>query len=365
MDPQDLRQRILPLRPRLPEIDLISTKNDMTSPELCVICSQFGGKLSFSPNENYTFTTADLEDNGEIGAGNFGRVNRMRHKVSGHLMAVKIIRANTLNDLDQKLIRRELEAIIESKCENIVQFYGAIFTEGCCWICMELMDLSLEKLYCSVFAVDMQLPEEILGYITVSTVNSLSYLKEALKIIHRDVKPSNILLNCKGCIKLCDFGISGRLIDSIVKTRDVGCRPYMAPERLQSSDPYDVRSDVWSLGITLFEVATGKFPYSTWENPFEQLQEVVNGNPPVMKADRYSPQFVTFVNSCLIKERKERPKYKDLMQLDFYKTYNVTGVDLEFAHTVVGDYLSKILSLHLDVNNLDSQTRNINFSRFD
>jgi serine/threonine protein kinase len=62
----------------------------------------------------------------------------------------------------------------------------------------------------------------------VQMVNALSYLKEQLKIMHRDVKPSNILLDHRGCIKLCDFGISGQLVDSIAKTRDAGCRPYMA-----------------------------------------------------------------------------------------------------------------------------------------
>ena len=60
------------------------------------------------------------------------------------------------------------------------------------------------------------------------TVKALNYLKEQLKIIHRDVKPSNILLDRRGNIKLCDFGISGQLVDSIAKTRDAGCRPYMA-----------------------------------------------------------------------------------------------------------------------------------------
>ena len=95
----------------------------------------------------------------------------------------------------------------------------------------------------------------------MATVKALNYLKEKLKIIHRDVKPSNILLDGSGNIKLCDFGISGQLVDSIAKTRDAGCRPYMAPEKIdpQRNKGYDVRSDIWSLGelvfVVLFKVA--------------------------------------------------------------------------------------------------------------
>lgn len=64
--------------------------------------------------------------------------------------------------------------------------------------------------------------------VLLQTVKALNYLKEKLEIIHRDVKPSNILLDKAGNIKLCDFGISGQLVDSIAKTRDAGCQPYMA-----------------------------------------------------------------------------------------------------------------------------------------
>ena len=91
----------------------------------------------------------------------------------------------------------------------------------------------------------------------------------SLRLIYLSIFPSssfcsNILLHERGDIKLCDFGISGQLIDSIARTKDAGCRPYMAPERIDpefSHKGYDVRSDVWSLGITLMEVATGRFPY--------------------------------------------------------------------------------------------------------
>lgn len=64
------------------------------------------------------------------------------------------------------------------------------------------------------------------------TVNALNYLKEQLKMMHRDVKPSNILLDRRGNIKLADYGICCALVDNIAKTRDAGCRPYMAVSSL-------------------------------------------------------------------------------------------------------------------------------------
>jgi mitogen-activated protein kinase kinase 3 len=67
-----------------------------------------------------------------------------------------------------------------------------------------------------------------LGKITFAVVSALHYLHSKLKVIHRDVKPSNILISRQGQVKMCDFGISGYLVDSIAKTIDAGCKPYMA-----------------------------------------------------------------------------------------------------------------------------------------
>lgn len=94
---------------------------------------------------------------------------------------------------------------------------------------MELMDTSLEKFYKFIYEKkNEEIPESILGKIVIATVNALNYLKEQHRIIHRDVKPSNILVSRSGMIKMCDFGISGKLVDSIAASRDAGCQLYMA-----------------------------------------------------------------------------------------------------------------------------------------
>lgn len=182
-------------------------------------------QLGTSAEEIYDFTSEDLHDVGEIGRGAFGAVNKMIFKKTDKVMAVKRIRCSTVDEKEQKRIM-DLNVVMKSNdCTYIVQFYGALFKEGDCWICMEIMSTSLDKFYKYICERQSQrIPENILGQITVATVHALNYLKEKLRIIHRDVKPSNILLHESGDIKLCDFGISGQLVDSIARTKDAGCR---------------------------------------------------------------------------------------------------------------------------------------------
>ncbi|KAK3585169.1 hypothetical protein CHS0354_001792 [Potamilus streckersoni] len=295
---------------------------------------QSAGKLQISPGQIYDFTSEDMKDLGEIGRGNYGTVNKMLHVKSNTVMSVKRIRS-TVDEKEQRQLLLELEAVMRSNdCPYIVQFYGALFKEGDCWICMELMDISLDKFYKFIYSVLLShIPENILGKITLATLKALNYLKEKLKIIHRDVKPSNILFDRRGNIKLCDFGISGQLVDSIAKSRDAGCRPYMAPERIDpraSSSGYDVRSDVWSLGITLMELATGKFPYPKWNSVFDQLTQVVQGPPPRLKIEsgRFSEDFVNFLNTCLTKDERQRPKYNKLLEHQFIRCAEEEEVDV-------------------------------------
>ena len=104
---------------------------------------------------------------------------------------------------------------------------------------------------------------DVLGKITVAVLSGLIYLYESHRIMHRDIKPSNVLVNSKGAIKLCDFGVSGELVNSVANTF-VGTSTYMAPERIQGSH-YTIKSDVWSVGLTVMELAIGRFPFDASE----------------------------------------------------------------------------------------------------
>ncbi|XP_014738244.1 PREDICTED: dual specificity mitogen-activated protein kinase kinase 6 isoform X2 [Sturnus vulgaris] len=249
--------------------------------------------------ENFEVKADDLEPISELGRGAYGVVEKMRHVPSGQIMAVKRIRA-TVNSQEQKRLLMDLDISMRTvDCPFTVTFYGALFREGDVWICMELMDTSLDKFYKHVIDKGLTIPEDILGKIAVSIVKALEHLHSKLSVIHRDVKPSNVLINTQGQVKMCDFGISGYLVDSVAKTMDAGCKPYMAPERINpelNQKGYSVKSDIWSLGITMIELAILRFPYDSWGTPFQQLKQVVEEPSPQLPAEKFSAEFVDFTS---------------------------------------------------------------------
>ncbi|CAB3374180.1 Hypothetical predicted protein [Cloeon dipterum] len=291
--------------------------------------------------QEYTVDAADLERICELGRGAYGTVEKRRHTQSGTVLAVKLITA-TVNSLEQKRLIMDLDVSMRaSDCPYTVQFFGALFREGDVWICMEVMDTSLDKFYAKVYKNGYSIPEDILGKIAVAVLQALHYLHSQLKVIHRDVKPSNILISRRGDVKICDFGISGYLVDSIAKTVDAGCKPYMAPERIDPSgnpSQYDIRSDVWSLGISMVELSTGNFPYNSWGTPFDQLKQVVQDPAPRLPPNRFSPEFEDFITQCLQKQYSQRPNYEQLLQHPFITMHQNKDTD-------VATFVSQVLNL--------------------
>lgn len=164
---------------------------------------------------------------------------------------------------------------------------------------------------------------DVLGKITESVLAGLVYLYETHRIMHRDIKPSNILVNSRGNIKLCDFGVATETVNSIADTF-VGTSTYMAPERIQGG-AYTVRSDVWSVGLSVMELAVGRFPFDSTDTAagnrasagpmgiLDLLQQIVHEPAPKLpKSDAFPPILHEFVAKCLMKKSDERPTPREL-----------------------------------------------------
>ncbi|XP_062922232.1 dual specificity mitogen-activated protein kinase kinase 5 [Mobula hypostoma] len=270
----------------------------------------------------------DIQYRDILGHGNGGTVYKAYHVPSGKILAVKVIPLDITLEL-QKQIMSELEILYKCDSSYIIGFYGAFFVENRISICTEFMDGGSLDVY-------RKIPEHVLGRISVAVVKGLTYLW-SLKILHRDVKPSNMLVNTRGQVKLCDFGVSTQLVNSIAKTY-VGTNAYMAPERI-AGEQYGIHSDVWSFGISFMELALGRFPYPQVQRPGEALNEVIQKNqgslmplqllqcivdedPPVLPVGEFSESFVHFITQCMRKLPTERPAPEELMVHPFVVQYN-------------------------------------------
>uniref|UniRef100_A0A0X3P5X1 mitogen-activated protein kinase kinase n=1 Tax=Schistocephalus solidus TaxID=70667 RepID=A0A0X3P5X1_SCHSO len=257
-----------------------------------------------------------------LGSGTCGVVNQMRHRSRSELiMAVKQMQVSSNYSNENKRIMMDLDVITKcSGCPNIVQCMGIFFSRSEVWICMEVMSTCLDKL---LKDLKQPFPEHVLGKVAVSIIKALDYLKVNHNMMHRDIKPSNMLISSNGEVKLCDFGISGQLKDSIAKSSQLGCIGYMAPERLQKHQ-YDVRADIWSLGISLIELATGHFPYGGVDFEIAIVSKILHDPPPVLPADgNFTQAFRSFMQNCLTRNQADRPKYPALKRTEFYLKHDV------------------------------------------
>ncbi|KAM7405837.1 hypothetical protein PAMP_000257 [Pampus punctatissimus] len=258
----------------------------------------------------------DIHYQEQLGHGNGGTVynrtkpncdkERAYHILGKRILAVKVIPLDITVEL-QKQIMSELEILYKCDSPYIITFFSAFFVENRISICTEFMDGGSLDVY-------KRIPEHVLGRIALAVVKGLTYLW-SLKILHRDVKPSNMLVNTRGQVKLCDFGVSTQLVNSIAKTY-VGTNAYMAPERI-SGEQYGIHADVWSVGISFMELALGMFPYPQIQKNQGSLMD-----PPVLPVCQFSEKFVHFITQCMRRQPKERPAPNNLMDHSFIIQYN-------------------------------------------
>ncbi|XP_049456044.1 STE20-like serine/threonine-protein kinase isoform X4 [Epinephelus fuscoguttatus] len=254
---------------------------------------------------------------GELGDGAFGKVYKAQNKQNGTLAAAKVIDTKTEDELEDYMV--EIDILASCNHHHIVKLLDAFYFEGKLWILIE---------FCAGGAVDAimlelerPLTEPQIRVVCRQTLEALSYLHEN-KIIHRDLKAGNILLSLDGEVKLADFGVSAKNTKTLQR-RDsfIGTPYWMAPEVVMcetSKDrPYDYKADIWSLGVTLIELAQIEPPNHEM-NPMRVLLKIAKSEPPtLMHPSRWSPEFNDFLRKALDKNVDNRWGTLQLLQHPF------------------------------------------------
>ncbi|KAK2824397.1 hypothetical protein Q5P01_021572 [Channa striata] len=254
---------------------------------------------------------------GELGDGAFGKVYKAQNKQNGTLAAAKVIDTKTEDELEDYMV--EIDILASCNHQYIVKLLDAFYFEGKLWILIE---------FCAGGAVDAimlelerPLTEPQIRVVCKQTLEALSYLHEN-KIIHRDLKAGNILLSLDGDVKLADFGVSAKNTKTLQR-RDsfIGTPYWMAPEVVMcetSKDrPYDYKADIWSLGVTLIELAQIEPPNHEM-NPMRVLLKIAKSEPPtLMHSSRWSPEFSDFLRKALDKNVDNRWSSVQLLQHPF------------------------------------------------
>jgi mitogen-activated protein kinase kinase 1 len=303
---------------------------------------------------------------GVVGKGSGGVVQRATHARTGAELAVKVVQMNVQAEVRKNLIA-ELRTLHQSAHPHVVPYHGAFFSDGSVSILLDYMNVGSLS---DVAKVLGKIPERELASVSRCVLRGLAYLHGDMRVIHRDVKPSNVLVNDAGEVKISDFGVSGQLANSVTKCNSwVGTVTYMSPERI-SGGTYGFDSDVWSFALSIVECALGRFPYpppADEEAPsgasggegdgadaahkprqpmgfWDLLDHIVEEPPPTLPrggGHDFSDAFRDAIASCLKKSPKERVSASELLKHEWFEAHPEEGCDLAAFFADVGERRAK------------------------
>lgn len=245
-----------------------------------------------------------------LGQGGGGTVHLAAHQDSGEAVALKLITLNAGRDrrrLDPPRARFLLEADAMRRLvhPNIAAVIAAGESGGMGWIALELLPGSSLLRYTQASRL---LPEPLVCRVGAAVAQALAYA-HGLGVIHRDVKPSNVMVDWPSdSVKLTDFGVA-HVADGVVTRTGVvlGSPAFLAPEQLAGGLP-DARSDLYALGVTLFQLVAGRLPFDA-PTMGELLHQVATAQAPDLRelTPSTSPALAALVAKLLCKTASQRP----------------------------------------------------------
>ncbi|XP_060791293.1 serine/threonine-protein kinase 10 [Neoarius graeffei] len=268
---------------------------------------------------------------GELGDGAFGKVYKARNKETGVLAAAKVIETKSEEELEDYIV--EIDILATCNHHYIVKLLDAFYYEQKLWIMIEFCPGGAVDAI--MLELDRGLTEKQIQVICKQMLEGLVYL-HGMKIIHRDLKAGNILLMLDGDIKLADFGVSAKNTKTLQR-RDtfIGTPYWMAPEVVMcetSKDaPYDYKADIWSLGITLIELAQIEPPHHEL-NPMRVLLKIAKSEPPTLdQPSKWSTNFKDFLKRALDKNPESRPTASQLLEHPFVSSVKTNRPVMELV----------------------------------
>ncbi|KAA8533488.1 hypothetical protein F0562_031078 [Nyssa sinensis] len=246
-----------------------------------------------------------------VGEGSFGKVYKGRRKYTGQTVAMKFILKHGKSEKDIHNLRQEIEILRKLKHENIIEMLDSFESPQEFCVVTEFAQGELFE----ILEDDKCLPEEQVQAIAKQLVRALHYL-HSNRIIHRDMKPQNILIGAGSVVKLCDFGFARAMSTNTVVLRSIKGTPlYMAPE-LVREQPYNHTADLWSLGVILYELFVGQPPFYT-NSVYALIRHIIKD--PVKYPDNMSPNFKNFLRGLLNKVPQNRLSWPALLEHPFVK----------------------------------------------
>lgn len=251
-----------------------------------------------------------------VGRGKFGVVYKGIHRATGEVYAIKVLNLDNSED-EVKDVQQEIQFLSSLKhVPNVTHYYGSFLNGSKLWIIMD---------FCAGGSLRTllrpgKIEEKYIGVVVRELLIALSYIHKQ-QVIHRDIKAANILITNEGKVQLCDFGVAAQLSAQSVRRNTIVGTPYwMAPEVIMEGTSYDVKVDIWSLGITIYEIATGNPPYCDKE-AMRAMQLITKSKPPRLEGKQYSPALKEIIALCLDEDPIERLSADELLKTKFIKTH--------------------------------------------